>query len=521
MKTMFRWSIPVLVCITAFFVFSTDVFARAKGSIVAGRQIEAQYLDGNVATSDRSINTSVFGSMFYINLDDGSYTPRLAESYEVLDPKTWKFNLRKGVKFHNGDEVTAEDVKFSFDRSMGKFNKKFRGYRKGALVRLIASVEAQDKYTVIIKTKFADASFLGVAMLMQVVPKSYVQKLGDKGFARKPVGFGPYKVTEIKVGEYLKWEAFEDFYNQSPGRGEIGPSKLKEVTFRTLPREATMIAAMKAGEIDAIYGVDVDSRKDLEEHPGVTLYYSPTSLHGFFILNCRTEKTSKKQVNPLWDVRVRKALNHAINWDDIIKSYMTGKEWRTTLIGRTQIGYSPDVPLPQYEPERAKKLLQEAGYGNGLTLSFHYQDSARQPYHDAVWQYWQRIGITITPKPHSRAVNLRGVYRKKHEGIINWGGGFGPDPGNWFRVMTPYNGLQAMHPKNKKVAQLAKKQSVEFNLEKRKALIKELNTILLEEAWFVPTIRGVQIAALNTGKYRYQNEDIKLSSLSLTRVEEK
>ena len=87
--------------------------------------------------------------------------------------------------------------------------------------------------------------------------------------------------------------------------------------------------------------------------------------------------------------------------------------------------------------------------------------------------------------------------------------------------MAPYNGFQAMHPKNKKVAQLAKKQSVEFNLEKRTALIKELNTIVLEEAWFVPTIRGVSTAALNTGKFRYHNEDIKMTSLSLTSVEKK
>jgi len=507
--------------VSIFLFLSAEIFAEARGSIVAGRQAEAKYLDGNVATTDRSVDSLVFGTMFFINLYDGNYTPRLAESYEVLDKNTWKFNLRKGVKFHNGDAVTAEDVKFSFERTMGKFNKKFRGFRKGVLVRQIASVEAQDKYTVIIKTKFADASFLGVALLMQIVPKSYVQKLGDKGFARKPVGFGPYKVAEIKVGEYLKFEAFEDFYNQNPGKGEIGASKLKEVTLRTLPQEATMIAALKAGEIDAMYGVDADSRKEFDDRPGITLYDAPTSLHGFFILNCRKEKTAKGKPNPLWDVRVRKALNHAINWDEIIKNYLTGKEWRTTLIGRSQIGYSPDVPLPQYEPEKAKKLLEEAGYGNGLTLAFHYQDTSRQPYQDAVWQYWQRIGINITPKPHSRAVHLRGVYRKKHEGIINWGGGFGPDAGNWIRVMAPYNGFQAMHPKNKKVAQLAKKQSVEFNLEKRTALIKELNTIVLEEAWFVPTIRGVSTAALNTGKFRYHNEDIKMTSLSLTSVEKK
>ena len=503
------------------FLLASDVLAEARGSLIAGRQTEAQYLDGNVATSDRSLNSQIFGSMYYINSYDGKYLPRLAESYEVLDSKTWKFNLRKGVKFHNGTEATSEDVKFSFDRSMGKFSKKFRGYRKGPLKKQIAAIETPDKYTVIIKTKFADASFLGVAMLLQVVPKDYVQKMGDKGYARKPIGFGPYKVTEIKVGEHIKYEAFEDYYNQNPGRGEGGPSKLKQITFRTLPREATMIAAIKAGEIDAMYGVNIDSVKDLESLSNLSLYYAPAALHGFYILNSRSEKDPKGKPNPLWDVRVRRALNHAINWDDIIKNYMTGREWRTTLIGRTQVGYTPDVPLQQYDPEKAKKLLAEAGYADGLSLSFHYNEATRQPYQDGIWQYWQQVGININPKPHSRAVHLRGVYRKKHDGIIAWGGGYGPDPGNWFRVMTPYKGFQAMHPKSKKVVNLARQQSVEFDKNKRNALIKELNTVLLEEAWFVPTVRGVGIAALNTNKYKYHNADIKLTPLMLTRIEKK
>ncbi|MBW2623883.1 MAG: ABC transporter substrate-binding protein, partial [Deltaproteobacteria bacterium] len=397
--------------------------AAPEGELVMARQKDAQFLDPNVATSDRSVNGFLFGSIVKRNLYDGSYSRSLAESWEVINPTTWKFNLQKGVKFHDGTEVTSADVKFSFDRTLGKFNKKFRGYRKGAVKRLIAAVETPDDYTVIIKTRYADASFLGVPLLMQVVPKAYVEKVGDKEYARKPIGFGPFKVTEIKVGEYLKMEAFEDFWNASPKQGETGRAKVKSVIMRTLPQEATMIAALKAGEIDGFFGVNIDSVKDLEKQPDISIFRAPTSMHGFLILNFRDEKEPKTgKPNPLRDVRVRQAINYALDWDSLIKNYLTGREWRTTLIGRTQTGYDPHAPIYPYDPEKAKKLLREAGYENGLSLPYHYAESSRQPYMDAIWEYWRSVGINAKPTPHSSAGNLKGVYTKTSFGIVHWAG---------------------------------------------------------------------------------------------------
>jgi len=493
--------------------------AAPEGELIMARQREAMFLDPNVATSDRSVNGLFFGSIVVENLFDGKYTRELAESWEVIDPTTWKFNLQKGIKFHDGTEVTAADVKFSFERTMGKYDKKFMGYRKGAIAGLVAAIETPDDYTVIIKTKNADASFLGVPLLMHVVPKAYVEKLGDKEYAKKPIGFGPFMVTEIKVGEYIKGEAYEDYWNADPKRGETGRAKIKSFIMRTLPQEATMIAALKAGEIDGFYGVNIDSVKDLEKDPDISMFRAPTSLHGFYILNFRAEKDPKTGgPNPLRDIRIRQALNYALDWDSLIKNYLTGNEWRTTLIGRTQIGYDPKAPIYPYDPEKARKLLAEAGYENGLELPFHYEEGARQPYMDAVWDYWRKAGINVTPEPHSAAVNLQGVYKKTSFGIVNWGGGYGPDPGNWFRVMVPFDGLQAMHLPNAQVEELNEKQAVEFDREKRAEYIKQLNEILLKEAWFVPGLRGVEHTALNTKKWKVDKEGIVLSTLPLTCV---
>lgn len=516
-------TILFLLLIPLLIPLCTKVMAAGpEGTIIMARQQEAMFLDQNVATSDRSINTMVFGAMIMRNLFDGTYSPHLAESWETLDPTTWKFKLRKGVKFHNGDEVTSADVKFSFERTAGKFDPKFRGFRKGAIRRQVAAIETPDDYTVILKTKFADASFLGVAMLMQVTPKAYVERLGDREYAKRPIGFGPYKVKEIKVGEYLTFEANEEYWNANPKRGEIGRSNVKTVILKTLPKEATMVAALRAGEVDGMYGVDIDSVKELEKQPHITVYHAPAPLHGFFILNFRAEKDPKTgEPNPLRDVRVRQAINYAVDWDSIIKNYLTGREWRTTLIGRTQIGYDPNAPIYPYDPEKARKLLADAGYAKGISLPFHYAEQSRTPYMDAVWNYWREAGITIEPKPHSSSVHLRGVYRKRSYGIISWAGGYGPDPGNWFRVMVPYNGLQAMHLPHKEAEELYKKQSVEFDIEKRKKLIIELNEIFLKEAWFVPTLRGVTHAALNTERWTVEQSKMPLSALPLTYISKK
>jgi len=520
-KTMSNILFPLLILILIPLCAKVTA-AGPKGTIIMARQQEAMFLDQNVATSDRSINAMVFGSMITRNLFDGTYSPHLAESWEALDPTTWKFKLRKGVKFHNGDEVTSVDVKFAFERTTGKFDPRFRGYRKGAIRRQVASIETPDNYTVIIKTRFADASFLGVAMLMQVAPKAYVESLGDREYAKRPIGFGPYKIKEIKVGEYLTFEAYEEYWNANPKRGEIGRSKVQNVILKTLPKEATMVAALRAGEVDGIYGVDIDSVKELENLPHITVYNAPTPLHGFFILNFRAEKDPKTgESNPLRDVRVRQAINYAVDWDSIIKNYLTGREWRTTLIGRTQIGYDPNAPIYPYDPEKARKLLADAGYAKGVSLQFHYPEQSRTPYIDAVWNYWRETGITIVPKPHSSSVHLRGVYRKRSDGIISWAGGYGPDPGNWFRVMVPYNGLQSMHLPHEKVEELFKKQAVEFDKEERTKLIVELNEILLKEAWFVPTLRSVGHAALNTERWTLDKSKMPLSVLPLTYISKK
>ncbi|MBL7176919.1 MAG: hypothetical protein ISS66_13940 [Desulfobacteraceae bacterium] len=484
-----------------------------EGTLILAMTGEIRYSDPNRESASLFFHGGVSGSLIRRNTFHGRYSRNLAKSWELVNSTTWKFTLQKGVKFHNGQTVTSTDVKYSFDRTMGKFDPRFRGFRRATLRRQIAAIEIPDEYTIIFKTKSPDASFLGIPQLLQIVPKAYVEKVGDQEFAKKTIGFEPWKVKEIKVGEYIEIEAFEHYWNIDPHPGEMGRAKIKSIIIRTLPKQATMLAALKAGEIDSIMGVRADMLKELRVLNNITVYQSPSPLQGFMIMNCRSRSDPP---NPLLDIRVRLALNYALDWDAIIQNFLTGKEYRTTLIDKDQIGYAPNTQTYPYDPEKAKILLAEAGYANGFTVPYHYVGTEHSPTREVIWDYWLKVGIKVEPQAHTFPVVVRGVYSKSFLGLVPWASGTSRDPGNWLRVMVPYDGEHALHARHKKAEELFNKQSTEFDEKKRAELIKQLNEIVLREVWLIPTLRGVFNWALNTEKWTIDTTKEPLATLPST-----
>jgi peptide/nickel transport system substrate-binding protein len=490
---------------------TTDV--PPEGTLIVATTGEIRYSDPNRESANLFFHGGVSGSLIRRNTSHGRYSRSLARSWELIDSTTWKFTLQKGIKFHNGLTVTSADVKYSFDRTMGKFDPRFRGFRRATLRRVIAAIETPDEYTIIFKTKDPDSSFLGIPQLLQIVPKAYVEKVGDREFAKKTIGFGPWKVKEIKVGESIEIEAFEHYWNVNPQPGEMGRPKIKSFIVRTLPKQATMVAALKAGEIDSIMGVRADMVEELRAMNNITVYQSPSPLQGFIIMNCRSRSDPP---NPLRDIRVRQALNYALDWDAIIKNFLTGKEYRTTLIDKDQIGYDPNTHKFPYDPEKAKTLLAEAGYADGFTIPYHYVSSEHSPTREVIWDYWRKVGVRVDPQAHTFPVVVRGVYSKSFLGLVPWASGVSRDPGNWLRVMIPYDGEHALHARHKKAEELFEKQSTEFDENKRAELIKQLNEIVLREVWLIPAVRGVFSWALNTGKWTVDTSKEPLATFPAT-----
>src|SRR6516165_6242427 len=186
--------------------------------------------------------------------------PSLAESWAASeDALTYEFVVRRGAKFHNGDDVTAEDVKFSFER--------YRGAAHKVLKDRVAAVEIPDAQRVRFKLKQPWPDFLtfyvGATGAGWIVPKKYVERVGDEGYRKAPVGAGPYKFVSFTPGQELTLEAFDQYWRKTPS--------VRRLVFRVIPDEATRLAALKRGEVDIAYSIRGELAEELQRTKGLTL----------------------------------------------------------------------------------------------------------------------------------------------------------------------------------------------------------------------------------------------------------
>ena len=316
-------------------------------------------------------------------MPQGTYTPCLAESFKMSeDSKVCEFKLRKGVKFHNGDTMTAEDVIFSMQRYKAAHAKTIHGK--------IDKLEAPDPYTVRIRFKEPFPDFLeylvpGVSSMAWVVPQKYVEKVGDAGFKKHPVGAGPYKFVEFKPGVRLVAEAFEEYWRKVPS--------IKRIEIITVRDMATRLAMLRRGEVDVAIFLSGIYYKDAKKDKNIKLLLplSPTQWVIFF--------TSQWDPKSPWSTpKVRKAASLAIDRQTIADVHMPG----CSGIGGLGLEGDPNrviFPVDPYDPGKAKKLLAEAGYPNGFHGGTFYPfEGAYWPYGEMVANYWKAVGITVDTK---------------------------------------------------------------------------------------------------------------------------
>ena len=338
---------------------------------------------------------------------DGQPTQQggLASKWEnSADHKRWTFHLRKGVKFHTGDEMTSEDVKFSLQRAMSK--RSTTGYA-GPLRTLIQDIETPAPDRVVIVTKESTLIipiYLSRALSTEgmVLPKKYLEANGDDVFARKPVGTGPYKFVEQVVGSHIKLTAVDSHWR-------IGMPKYKNITFKLVPEETTRIALLRRGEVD-VTDVSRERVKELEKEGfPIHLRKDEALVHMWFVLS------PDGWVAPMKDKRVREALNLAIDRNEIAQSIFGGRaepaaipfglSWSFKDIG---FKVTPEMAYP-YDPARAKKLLADAGHPNGFALDMYAFQLPGFPegkaFAEAISGYWEKIGV----KPKLIPVDYPGV----------------------------------------------------------------------------------------------------------------
>src|SRR5205809_7008311 len=286
--------------------------------------------------------------------------PSLAESWTVSkDGLTYEFVLRKGAKFHNGDPVTAEDVKFSLER--------YRGASAKSLKENVAAVDTPDPGRVRIRLKEPWPDFMTFYSTATgagwIVPKKYVEKVGDEGYKKMPVGAGPYRFVSFTPGVELVLEAFDHYWRKTPS--------VKHLVLKVIPDETTRLAALKRGEVDVVYSIRGELAEELRNTPGLTL--KPTLVLGAFHLVFPDQWDPK---SPWHDQRVRLAAGLAIDRDAINQALTLGYSKVTGSIIPYNFEFFWQPPMPVHDPAKAKQLLAEAGYPNGFDAGEYYCDGS-------------------------------------------------------------------------------------------------------------------------------------------------
>jgi peptide/nickel transport system substrate-binding protein len=412
-------------------------------------------------------------------MPDQPMAPSLAESWSVTeDGLSYSFVLREGVTFHNGEKVTAEDVKFSFER--------YRGAAKGPLHERVASVETPDARHITFRLKNPWPDFITFYAATTgagwIVPKRYVEKIGDDSFKKAPVGAGPYRFVSFTPGVELVLEAYEGYWRKS--------ASVKRLVLKVIPEEATRLAALKRGEIDIAYSIRGELAQELRQTPGLTL--KPAVIQATFWLYFPEQWDPK---SPWHDERVRRAARLALDLKTINQALTLG-------YGHTHGSIIPDnfeffwkPPEPMYDPAKAKQLLAAAGYPNGFDAGYYNCDSSYANLAEAVNNYLGEVGIRAKLRPLERVSFNQQYAEKKLKNIIQGGSGSFGNAATRMETFVAKGGAYSYggYPDLDK---LFEQQAVELDHGKRAEVLNEMQQIVYDRVvythlWQLAFINGV------------------------------
>jgi len=382
------------------------VYAPNTGTMSYRKAIDP---DTGVGAEQTTINCLVFDSLATKD-PQGGEIPAMAESWTIAPDWSYvDFNLRKGIKFHNGDPFTSKDVKFSFERAMRPDLMFLFG---AELRRQVDRVETRGDYRarVFLKQPYP-AIFDRLCNNLMMVPKNYIEKVGDAGFAANPVGAGPFKIVDFKQDDFVRVKAVRNHYRKTP--------YVDEVIFKIAQEPTTRLAMLKTGEADMIM-LNPQHLPEVQQDRKLRIIWS---RHTFVATMVYQDLAHPKEPSPWLDERLRKAASLAIDRAGICKNVLNGsaEPWGSFL-APYHPGYDPSRKADPYDPARAKKLMTEAGYPNGFKTTFTCGASNKTPFEPLTAQL-NEAGIK------TEFVMLEdGLWQKKHCLGELRGLSFGPGP---------------------------------------------------------------------------------------------
>ena len=417
----------------------------------------------------------VWDTLIERDLATGEFKPHLASSVTFLNPTTIEVKLRPGVKFHNGDPLTADDVVFTFNWQNDPSNTKVAARSRTDWVK---NAEKIDMFTarLHLKEPFA-AAMAFLEANVPIFPAAYTKAQGSEGMSRAPVGTGPYRVTEVARGKQIVMERYKDYFGGVRGQAKIG-----KIVMRFVPEYNTQIAELLAGNADFIWRVPKDQAEKMKGRKGLNVMVGDTMRYGYLQFDVTGRPGAAAE--PLKKLEVRQAIAHAVNRQAIAKNLQGGGTILDLTCYPSQIGCaSKGAAKYGYDPAKAKQLLAKAGYPNGLDLDFYgYRD---RQFAEAIMGDLSKVGIR-TKLQWLQYAPLRDKVRKGEVPFtfMTWGSASISDVANatgYFFGKGPDDTTQ-----DEKVVDLLKKGGAEVDPAKRLAIYDEAHTLIARNAYWVP-----------------------------------
>jgi peptide/nickel transport system substrate-binding protein len=397
-------------------------------------------------------------------------TPSLAESWSMSpDGLIYEFVLRKSVRFHNGDPVTAADAKFSFER--------YRGVSAKILKEKVVAVETPDPGRVRFRLKQPWPDFMTFYATPAtganwVVPKAYVERVGEEGFKKAPVGAGPYRFVSATPGVDLVLEAVDGYWRKTPS--------VKRLVFKSVPDPATRLVMLKRGDTDVAYVLSGELGAEVQRTPGLTLRPTPfTSTH--WVLFADQWDTG----SPWHDRRVRLAATHAVDRQAINQAESLGFSKITGSIIPSSFDFYWQPPVIPYDPARAKQLLAEAGYPKGFEGGDFWCDTSVCNTAEAVLNNLQAAGIRTKLRPMERAAMLSAFREKKLKNLVFTISGIFGNAATRIDAFAASSGPYA-YGAYPDIDGLFREQASELDAKKREAIVHRIQQLIHDKVMFLP-----------------------------------
>ncbi len=479
-------------CYLFFFFAIPIVSAGQTDEIIIGYTADALTMDpaNHRARTTETILRDMYDGLVVRN-NNMKVVPQIAEGWEQLDTLTYDFTLKKGIKFHNGDLLTAEDIKYTFDRIINEGTINGQTSPRKSLLGTLKEIKVLNPH----KVRFLLAEpwpvFPAFLPWQQVISKKFMENTPAEEIGTKVNGTGPFKLVEWIRGNRIVMERFDEYYGGATSIAPVGQAKVKRVIWKIIPENASRVAALLSGEVDIINQVPTHSIKQVERSKNTRIMSANGTRSNFLALNNTRP--------PFNNVKVRKAMCHSINVDLIIQKILNNNATRlNSILSPEAFGHNPNLKTYEYDPQKARKLLAEAGYPDGISVELDVT-SNRKDIAEAIAANLAEGGIRAKVKVWEKSV-IRPDWKKPEKPrdmyLTDWGNGSLDPVGIMEPVLKSGGRGNFSGYSNTKVDELMEKAMVEIDQEKRASYYQQAETILNEEVpmvflWLPKEIYGV------------------------------